>query len=245
MARSSTLHRSLGEGRLAGDKKRPATSTSRSGPRTPVQLRFATNLTSEQYVSQQAWRNARLGCCPWHTEGGCGFKRNGTYGRVEPPGVRIATWYCPAARMTVSLLPDCLAAKLSGSLAKVEQVVDEIEGTAAVEAAAGKLRPDIELPGCLRWVRRRIRLVQAGLLALVLLQPELLGGEDARREPTLGAVREHLGVVEVLRALRAIGEVHLHEVPPPLGFGPWPYGRRPLGGCQQDDMGARAPPSVR
>ena len=206
----------------------------------PVQLRFATNLTSEQYVSQQAWRSARLGRCPWHADGGCGLKRNGTYGRVEPPGVRVATWYCPEARATVSLLPDCLAAKLSGSLAEVEQVVDEVERLPSLEVAADRLRPDIELPGGLRWLRRRVQLTRAGLLAL---QPDRFGAEHERDAPTLGAVREHLGVVKALPALRAVGGVALSTVPPPLGFGPWPC-RRPLAGRQQDDPGARAPPGV-
>jgi hypothetical protein len=67
-----------------------------------VQLRFATSLTSAQYVSQQAWRDASLDRCPAHPEGGCGFKRNGTYERAEPPGARVSRWYCELAHTTFS-----------------------------------------------------------------------------------------------------------------------------------------------
>jgi hypothetical protein len=86
-------------------------------------------------------------------------------------GMRVARWYCADAHETFSLLPDCLAARLQGSLDEVEQVVVAVEGAASVEAAASALRPDLELPGAVRWVRRRLRGVLTALLALVTLMP--------------------------------------------------------------------------
>ncbi len=44
-----------------------------------MQLRFATDLSAQQYVRQQAWKDAQLDNCPLHPKGGCGFARHGTY----------------------------------------------------------------------------------------------------------------------------------------------------------------------
>jgi len=95
-----------------------------------VQLRFATGLTSEECVKQNGWLLATLQRCPRHPEGGCGFARHTPYARVEPPGTLIARYYCPKDHVTFSLLPDCLAARLSSTLAEVEKV-----------ATAGRCRP--------------------------------------------------------------------------------------------------------
>ena len=218
--------------------KGPPRFDTRAG-RLPVQFRFATNWSSAQYVKQKAWRSASLDQCPLHPNGGCGFKRNGSYGRVEPPGARIARWYCPAGRTTFSGLPDCLAAKWSSSLAEVEQVIAVSEQAQSLQAAAERLRPDIEFQGSLRWVRRRTRWVKPVLTALIALLPELLAG----CEPTLSALGERLGTEQVLVELRSVGQQHLPQLPPPLGFG-----RRLSAGQwtkQQHDPGARAPPSLR
>ena len=93
-----------------------------AGPR-PVQLRFKTGLSGEQYVTAQGWRRATLARCPNHPRGGCSFARHGTYARKTPPGTRVARWYCPESRTTFSLLPDCLAARLPGTLAELEDAV--------------------------------------------------------------------------------------------------------------------------
>jgi hypothetical protein len=127
--------------------------------------------------------------------------------------MRVARWYCPEAHQTFSLLPDCLAARLVGSLDEVEQVVVAVEGSASVEAAASALRPDIELPGAVRWVRRRLRGVRAALLALVTLLPGRLG-----TKVELMAVREVLVTERALLALREIGAGHLSFLVRPLGF---------------------------
>ena len=68
------------------------------------------------------------------------------YARVSPPGTLIARWYCPEGHCTFSLLPDCLAARLTGTLAEVEAVVLAFEQAPSREAACGVLRLDIDLP---------------------------------------------------------------------------------------------------
>lgn len=47
------------------------------GPWLVMQVRFGTNLTSEQYIRQQAWQQATLERCPLHPEGGCGVRGHG------------------------------------------------------------------------------------------------------------------------------------------------------------------------
>jgi len=195
-----------------------------SGPATfeacgpwPVQLRHHTKLTSEDYVTQKAWRLASLERCPLHPRGGCGFARHGTYQRVEPPGMRVARCYCPRARQSFSLLPDCLSSRLVGSLDEAEQVVLRVEASRSVEQAAASLRPDIELPGAVRWVRRRLKGVRAALVALLTLLPGELGAAAE-----LGALRELLGSERVLADLREIAHGHLGALPRPVGFGPAP-----------------------
>jgi hypothetical protein len=151
-----------------------------------------------------------------HPNGGCGFARHGTYARLSPPGTRIARWYCPQGHCTFSLLPDCLAARLPGTLAEVEAVVVAVEQAKSVEAACVDLRLDIELPGVLRWVRRRVQAIQASLRTLKGLMPERFAG----CAPRLGAFAECLQVEGVLSALRAIAAPYLRWLPAPLGFSP-------------------------
>jgi hypothetical protein len=108
--------------------------------------------------------------------------------------------------VTISLLPDFLAARLSGTLSEVERAVEVVEGSSSHEQAASQIRPADEegavtLPSALRWLRRRLVPVRAALRALVTLLPELFGCA-----PTLTAVRERLGVREALAALRRLGE---------------------------------------
>jgi hypothetical protein len=133
----------------------------------------------------------------------------------------VARWYCRRGHRTFSLLPDCLAAQLSGTLSEVEAVVRAVEQAPSLEAACEELRPDIELPGVLRWARRRVRAVQAALHALKGLLPERFPCA-----PTLLAFAACLGVSAVLLALRPIGEPFLQHLSSPLGFCP----RRPPGG---------------
>jgi hypothetical protein len=183
-----------------------------------VQLRFATGLTSEEYVKQEGWHFATLKQCPLHPRGGCGFARHTAYLRAQPAGALIARYYCPQGHTTFSLLPDCLAARLSSSLADVEAVYTAAaDGGRSQEAIAEEiLRPDIQRQGALRWMRRRVQAVTAALVAVLGLRPDLFAG----RRPTLEDFREVLGVEHVLVALRETVARHLAALPPPLGFGP-------------------------
>jgi hypothetical protein len=198
-----------------------------------VQLRDPSSLTSQAYVAQRAWRNARLTGCPRHPAGGCGFARHGTYRRQSPPGIRIARYYCPTARETFSLLPDCLASRFPGTLDALEETVAHVETARSIEAAADTLRPDGVLPSAVRWVRRRLTLVRATLLAVVTLVPDLCG-----HDATLHAVRQQLESPHALVTLRQRVAPLLPSLPRPLGLGR----RAPAGGAArrgpQHDMGA-------
>lgn len=129
----------------------------------------------------------------------------------------MARWYCRDARRTFSLLPDCLASGLPGSLDELEGVVVKVEESSSVEAATLILRPHIELRGAVRWVRRRVRGVRAALLALVTVMPGRLGSVAEVR-----AVRATLSSERALVLLRQIGSDYLATLPRPLGFGRGP-----------------------
>lgn len=151
--------------------------------------------------------------------------------------MRVARWYCPAAHETFSLLPDCLAARLTGDLDEVETVVVASEST-TVERAAQTIRvEEVELPGALRWLRRRRGGVHAALLALVTAIPGRLGAV-----PELSMVRCALATERALVALRAIAADHLHALPLPLGLRPPPRRRRQTETHLQHETGTDPPP---
>jgi hypothetical protein len=134
----------------------------------------------------------------------------------------IARWYCRQGHRTFSLLPDCLAARLPGTLAELEALVGGVEQARSLEAACMDLRLEIELPGVLRWVRRRVQCVHAALHLLKGILPERFEG----CEPTLGGFAARLGVDAVLVRLRQIAAPYLAVLPAPLGLRP----RRARGG---------------
>ena len=202
-----------------------------------VQVRQATGLTSEDYVSQKGWLSARMEFCPLHPEGGCGFARHTMYARVYPVGCWIARYYCRRGHTTFSLLPEFLCSRLTGTLAEVEAVVAAVEAAPTQEAASELVRPAIELPGALRWLRRRTRLVHAGLAAVIGLLPGLLAGQT----PTVTGIRSALGAEEVLVRLRGEAVEHLAALPPPLGFGPRPALRSPRPTALQQEAGPDPP----
>ena len=200
-----------------------------------MQLRFATGCTAEEYVRQKAWQWATLFHCPLHPEGGCGFARHTPYSRVEPPGAWVARYYCPKGHITFSLLPDCLASRLSSTLWEVEQVVTKVEQAASLESASEEVRRHtVLLPGAVRWVRRRVRLVHAALVSIIGLLPDILAG----CQPTLLGFRARLGVEAVLPRLRELAAAHLANLPPPLGFGPRPVPRKRRPAHSQQEEGA-------
>ena len=204
-----------------------------------MQLRFQTGLTSEQYVNRQGWRDATLKRCPLHPQGGCGFARHGTYGRTQPPGTRIARWYCPQGHRTFSALPDCLAARLAGSLAAVERVVITVEQATSLEAAADRLRPEVELPGAIRWTRRRVQRIHGALAVLRGLDPVRFDAWPLM----LGVWQERLGVAPVLPALRAIAADYLHHLSAPFGLRPVHVTGGESQSPAQHSMGPDPPPS--
>ena len=184
-----------------------------------VQLLWKCPLTDERYVTQRAWEGAILDNCPFHPEGGCGVERLGSYGRVEPVGTRIPRWWCPKQRESISLLPSFLAARLTGTLADVERVVEAVEVAGGISAAVDAVHPPdtdkpIGLVCALRSIRRRVRAVRAALLAIATLLPERF----AAVSPTLAAFREALGGDGVLVRLREFAERYLGVLPVPLGF---------------------------
>lgn len=174
---------------------------------------------ADRYVADRAWERAILCDCPLHPEGGCGLRKLGTYMRVRPAGVRVARFWCPVARVSISLLPAFLAARWSGTLDEVEAVVLAVEQSGGVAAAVEIVHPAWEPDAigsvcAMRSIRRRLRAVRAALLAVVTLLPAHLLGVV----PTITALREALSTDRVLVAVRSTAERHLHGLPAPLGF---------------------------
>lgn len=207
-----------------------------------VQLRHGCQLTAEEYRSQRFWEQASLESCPLHPEGGCGFCRHTPYARVEPPGTLIARYRCPTARVTFSLLPDCLPSRFPSTLRQVEDAVEQVEqrkGT--MTQLAAELRPAEQdrdrVQGGMRYLRRRRQGVYAALTTIIGLFPERFAGYP----PTLEGFRAALGVEHVLTALRELACQHLRDLPPPLGFGPRPTPRKKLQRRLQQEAGADPP----
>jgi hypothetical protein len=184
-----------------------------------MQMSWKGPVADDRYVADRAWERATLCACPMHPEGGCGLQRLGTYSRVSPAGTRVARWWCPAARKSISLLPSFLAARLSGTLDEVEAVVVAIEQAGGLTAALETVHPAeaedaIEHQGALRSMRRRVRAVHAALLAIITLMPERFAGVA----PTVERVRAALCTERVLVTLRELAARHLPTLPVPLGF---------------------------
>jgi hypothetical protein len=110
---------------------------------------------------------------------------------------------------------------LPGTLAELEHAVALAERAPSLEAAANRLRLDIELPGALRWLRRRLARVHQCLVLVIGLLPDRLAGCAAR----LTGAGERLGQDAVLSSLRALVADQLPHLPAPLGFYP-PGGHR-------------------
>ena len=142
--------------------------------------------------------------------------------RVTPPGTLITRYYCPTAHCTFSLLPDCLAARIPGTLAEVEEAVRLVEQAPSQEKACDNLRPEKELQGVLRWLRRRLDVVRSCLIRL----KGLFADRFADCAVTILAFSACLGVFPVLPKLREIAAPYLRYLPAPIGFSP----RYPNGG---------------
>ena len=173
-----------------------------------MQMPLHTSSSAETYIRNHEWRAAQLGGCPLHPSGGCSFARHGSYSRLTPRGMRIARWYCPQGHRTFSLLPDFLAARLPDLLDTIEDSVAAAGSARSMEAAADLLRgPDITLPSAVRWLRRRVRAVRAGLDAVAHIVPDPpAGGIDPNQPHLLAQLR------------RSLAPAVLADIPAPLGF---------------------------
>ena len=128
--------------------------------------------------------------------------------------MRIARWYCRGCQVSFSALPDCLSARLPGSLASAEAVASfaEVHG---IHAAARHWRGEAaDFSSARRWVRRRVLLVRDILTVFRGLEPGLLLGLAL----AVAAFRERLGVPVALVELRRLGSARLAHLPYPLGF---------------------------
>ena len=184
-----------------------------------LQIRYETKLSAEEYVSTEAWRDARLDVCPNHPEGGCSLRGHGTYGRKTPAGARVPRWYCPDSNTTFSKLADCLAARTPGTLDAVEAAVAAFEAAPGVQEAARQARPGHHISDRgaeRRWIRWRAECVHRLLAIVIGLLPELLQGAA----PEIAAFRARLGTESVLADLRGLCAAHLQQLPPPVGFRP-------------------------
>ncbi len=116
----------------------------------------------------------------------------------------------------MSLLPDCLAAHVTGTLEELEAAVVQA-GKAATQAAAGeRARPpgECSLVSAQRWLQRREQWVEALLVTVRGLYPERFAGVA----PTLAGFGQQLGSGSVLRSLREVASEHLQELLIPVGF---------------------------
>ena len=141
-------------------------------------------------------------------------------------------------------MPDCLAARLPGTLDALEAVVVVAEEASSQEEAANEVRcpsddDAIELPGALRWLRRRVDLVHDVLARVIGLIPDKLAGCAA----TMGAVRDKLKSNSALMALRGLVAGQLQTLPAPLGFQPHGIGARGRKPGFQHSMGPDPPPA--
>ena len=179
-------------------------------------MRLATNLTDEEYVSQRAWNAVSAPPCPWCKPGTCELAPHGFYARVKPEGALIRRFICRTVGRTVSLLPDCFAAWIKGSLEEQEAPVRVAETAGTQAEAVEQVRPPGEctLASAQRWLRRRVQWVWMLLVAVKALYPERFTGVD----PTLAGFGPQLGRETVLRTLREVAEAHLGALPAPVGF---------------------------
>jgi hypothetical protein len=184
-----------------------------------VQVLWKEITAADRYVADRAWQQAILCACPLHPQAQCGLRKLGTYGRVRPAGLRVARFWCPLARVSISLLPAFLAARMPGTLDEVEAVVLAVERAGSVAAAVEVVHPADATPAigavcAARSIRRRLRAVRAALLAVVSLYADRLAG----LAPTITALRHALGTDRVLVAVRSIAAGHLDALPAPLGL---------------------------
>lgn len=197
-----------------------------------MQLRLATALTFEEYVTSEGWKTATLSSCPV-CEGS--VTSHGTYGRKLPIPARIARFRCEPCGMTIGLLPDVYASRTPGLLDDIEETVAIAESARSREDAAERVRPADEeqavtLAGALKWLGRRVWGIRGVLGTIIGLVPARFEG----CAPTITSFRERLGTTHVLVELRGICASYLGVLVAPLGLlGPPAEGLRPRRRLQQ------------
>jgi len=203
-----------------------------------MQFRLPTELTAEEYVRQEVWKDITIYQCPIHPDQNCRFMPHGTYERVSPAGTQIVRYLCLTENITFSLLPDCFSSRLKGTLIDLEKVVlmnekaqelyqsnkDLIISNATDESLnmasmAEELDVDQELfdSACdNRWIRLRLDYVQNILLIIISFFPE----QFKNCQPTITSFQSVLGNGPVLIRLREITESKIHFIPKPVGLNP-------------------------
>lgn len=128
---------------------------------------------------------------------------------------RVARWYCPDSQVTFSLLPDCLASGLPGSLAELEAAVVLAETSPVLIEAARQAHPDPEVgeKAARRWLKRR----QDAVHACLWIVRDILSDRFRDCRPTVLGMRDHLGHAEVLPILCALLAFRHLYVPAPIG----------------------------
>ena len=178
-----------------------------------MQIRYHVNVSASEYNKQKLCEKAELKQCPIHPEGGCGMRKHSSYTRKYPIELKIPCWYCRKGHTLISLLPDFLCSRLSGTLKYVEEVVLEAQKYPSLERAAENIRPDIELPGALRWLCRRIKYVKSVLTRSAGILPQF-GFKNLKQ------LQKIFKIDFVLPHLREILEIHLYKLPHIIGLIP-------------------------
>ncbi len=237
----------MGPTRMSSERKKAHAGLPPAVSLTRVQIRLEIELSLEEYVAQKVWVRARLLRCPLHPEGGCGFSAHGSYLRKYPIPFRIARAYCPKGQTTFGLIPDFAASHVPGTLPEIEAAVVVYEAEENIYRAADLVRPPeilpddrdpITLEATAQWLRRRVAWVQATLITVAGLFPELFAG----CETTLTAFRARLESDSVLMDLRGICAGELSALPAPVGFRHRSEdGKPPIGVVQQSLRSDRPP----
>ena len=173
-----------------------AASLSRRG--SPASSTLPPRHGARQFLSSA--RSIRTAAALWHGTGRMSAR--------PPQGVRIARWYAHRSlvlpREPHDLQP---AARLSGGAAAgyARQCWKRLWWRPRAQGAWRRRRTRcvadaIELPGAMRWVRRRVRLVHNALARVIGLIPDRLAGCVA----TMGAVRDRLKSKRALMELRGL-----------------------------------------
>ncbi len=181
-----------------------------------VQMRLATSLTDEDYVSQRVWLTVQAPRCRWCKANPHRLVPHGFYPRVKPRGAWVRRFICRTVGRTVSCLPDCFAAWVKGTLEELEEPLRAASLAVTQTAAAEQARPpgECSLASAQRWLLRRQQWVRVALVTVKGLYPERFEGVPA----SLAEFGQQLGSATVLRKLREVAEAQLGNLPAPLGF---------------------------